>query len=353
MLVAQILFDRFTDFDVFLAWDLLNRVRHPNWSVKLLGTATHHTSRSGLTVPMHGTIDEASSADAVLFASGPATRELFHDKGYLARFDLDPGRQLVGSMCSGALLLAKLGLLEGKKATTHPSTVDLLRDAGVEVVSAPFVREGNVATAAACLAGVDLAAWVIESLLGTEARDAALAEVRPVVRDLVLPTAQAADAVAVTNQPSFGDSVAYEGGCLCGTVHYQIRGELGDFGHCHCKSCRKASGTAYAANSPVDRVNYSLIRGAESVRQFESSPGKFRAFCSQCGSPLCAYLSASPEVVRVRLGSLDTPFTKQPRAHTFVSERAAWGSIGPGIPQFPEWAPKDVLHQRGSRQDEQ
>jgi transcriptional regulator GlxA family with amidase domain len=48
------------------------------------------------------------------------------------------------------------------------------------VVDEPFVREGNVATAAACLAGVDLAAWVIESLLGGSTRDAVLAEVLPV-----------------------------------------------------------------------------------------------------------------------------------------------------------------------------
>jgi transcriptional regulator GlxA family with amidase domain len=182
MLIAQIVFDRFTDIDVFLAWDLLNRVRRSDWRVKLLGTASHHSSLAGLTIPMHGRIEEAAEADAVLFASGPATRELRFDRDYLALFRLDPSRQLVGSMCSGALLLAALGLLDGKRATTHPNVAGLLRDAGVALVEERFVREGNVATAAACLAGVDLAAWVIETLLGKEARDAALAEVQPVGR---------------------------------------------------------------------------------------------------------------------------------------------------------------------------
>jgi transcriptional regulator GlxA family with amidase domain len=83
-------------------------------------------------------------------------------------------------MCSGALLLAALGLLEGKRATTHPVVRDLLRATGTTVVDEPFVREGNVATAAACLAGVDLAAWVIESLLGAAARDEVLLQVMPV-----------------------------------------------------------------------------------------------------------------------------------------------------------------------------
>ena len=111
MLIAQIVFDQFTDIDVFLAWDLLNRVRRPDWTVRLLGTEAQHTSLSGLTIPMHGRIEEAAQADAVLFASGPATRTLRLDRDYLARFRLDPKKQIIGSMCSGALLLAALGLL--------------------------------------------------------------------------------------------------------------------------------------------------------------------------------------------------------------------------------------------------
>lgn len=334
MLIAQIVFDGFTDLDVFLAWDLLNRVRHPDWSVKLLGTAPHHTSRSGLAVPMHGTIDEASRADAVLFASGPSTRELRSDRAWLARLRLDPSKQLVGSMCSGALLLHALGLLENKRATTHPLTTELLRDAGVEVVDEPFVREGNVATAAACLAGVDLASWVIESLLGADARDAALAGVQPV-------RAHAGESRS---------TATHRGSCLCGAVAYEIDGDLGDFGYCHCTSCRKASGSAYGANAPVDRARIRFVRGADRIREFESSPGKLRAFCPACGSPLYAYLKTTRDVLRVRLGSLDTPFHERPKAHTFVSDKATWEPIEGDIPQFAEWASKDVLVQRGSKQ---
>ncbi|HUS64874.1 MAG TPA: DJ-1/PfpI family protein [Kofleriaceae bacterium] len=182
MRIVQVVFDRFTDIDIFLAWDLLNRVRRPDWQVRLVGTADHHTSVSGLTIPMHGRIEETAGADAVLFGSGPLTRELMRDAGYLERFRLDPSRQLIGSMCSGALLLGALGLLEGKRATTYPTAVALLRALGVEVVDEPFVREGNVATAAACLAGQDLAGWVIETLLGADVRRSVLAEVQPVGR---------------------------------------------------------------------------------------------------------------------------------------------------------------------------
>ena len=143
----------------------------------------------------------------------------------------------------------------------------------------------------------------------------------------------------------------HKGSGLCGQVKYELSGELGDFGYCHCTSCRKASGSAHAANAPIDRAAFHLLDGAGVIREFESSPGKFRAFCSNCGSPIYAYLSATPGVLRIRLGSLDTPFAKQPKAHTFVSDKAPWEPISDDLPQFEKWAPTSVLHQRGSRQD--
>jgi hypothetical protein len=142
----------------------------------------------------------------------------------------------------------------------------------------------------------------------------------------------------------------YEGSCLCKSVRYQVTGPLGDFGYCHCTSCRKASGSAHAANAPVDRSNFQLLGGAETLREYESSAGKWRAFCSRCGSPIYAYVAASRDVLRLRLGSLDTPFTASPKAHTFVSDKAPWEPITDTLPQFPEWAPRSVLDQRGTRQ---
>ena len=142
----------------------------------------------------------------------------------------------------------------------------------------------------------------------------------------------------------------HKGSCLCGSVRYEIDGELGEFGYCHCRSCRKASGSAHAANAPVERARFRMLSGGETLREFESSPGKLRAFCSACGSPIYAYLTATADVLRIRLGSLDTPLDGEPRAHTWVSDKAPWDRIADGVPQFPQWAPKSVLNQRGSRQ---
>ena len=85
----------------------------------------------------------------------------------------------------------------------------------------------------------------------------------------------------------------YKGCSLCRNVQYEIAGELGEFGYCHCTSCRKASGSAHAANAPIERAQFRLVSGAGTLREFESSPGKFKAFCSQCDSLIYAYLAAS------------------------------------------------------------
>ena len=143
----------------------------------------------------------------------------------------------------------------------------------------------------------------------------------------------------------------FKGSCLCRGVRYELSAEPDDFGYCHCTSCRKASGSAHAANAPVDRVDFHLLAGKELIREFQSSPGKFRAFCTNCGSPVYGYLSATAEVLRIRLGTLDTPFFKQPKAHTWVSDKAPWEAIDDEIPQFQTWAAKHVLHQRGTGQD--
>jgi hypothetical protein len=65
----------------------------------------------------------------------------------------------------------------------------------------------------------------------------------------------------------------HKGSCLCGRIQYEIDGELGDFGYCHCRSCRKASGSAHAANAPADRATFRLVGGADTLREYESSPG--------------------------------------------------------------------------------
>ena len=98
----------------------------------------------------------------MIVASGPGLRAKLEQPDFVASVELDPSRQLVGSMCSGALLLAAKGLLRGQRATTYPTQRARLASMGVEVVEEAFVRSGNVATAAGCLASLDLAWTYVE-----------------------------------------------------------------------------------------------------------------------------------------------------------------------------------------------
>jgi transcriptional regulator GlxA family with amidase domain len=182
--IALVAYDGYTDVDLIFMWDLLNRVRHPLWSVRILGEAPFHTSMSGLTVPVHGGLDETRGAHAVLFTSGKGNRVKIKDPAYLGQFHLDPRRQLIGSICSGALLLAALGLLKGKRATTYPTARRELESYGVTVVEDRFVQEGNVATAAGCVAAVDLSAWVIAQLASEEVAAEVVASCQPVGQGL-------------------------------------------------------------------------------------------------------------------------------------------------------------------------
>ncbi|HTH37909.1 MAG TPA: DJ-1/PfpI family protein [Pyrinomonadaceae bacterium] len=180
MKTSIIIFDKFTDIDLWLMWDLLNRVRIEGWEVKILGEKESHVSSTGIVTQTHGRIEEADWSDAVLFVSGFGTRERIADETWLDRFQLDPERQVIGSICSGSLILAKLGLLEGKTATTYPTTKTALEELGVEVVEKPLVAHGNVATAGGCLAQQYLVGWVIEKLADAEWRDVVIRSVQPV-----------------------------------------------------------------------------------------------------------------------------------------------------------------------------
>ena len=183
MKAVIVAFDRFTDVDVFLPWDLLNRVRFrdKDFSVRIVGPSTTHRSVCGLELPMHADLEECNFADLVYFSSGPGTREFIKNDALLKRFRLDPNNQIICSMCSGALILAALGILEGISATTYPTAVEELRGFGIEVETAKhLVTHGNIGTAAGCLAAVDLMGWAIEKMYDQKVRQDVIASVLPV-----------------------------------------------------------------------------------------------------------------------------------------------------------------------------
>ena len=158
MHIAILTFEGFNELDSLIALGVLNRIKKPGWRVTLCCPDPEVTSMNGVTVRAQSSLEDAASADAVIVGSGIKTREVVSSPEILTRIKLDPARQLIAAQCSGTLILAKLGLVDG----------------------VPFFARGNVATAGGCLASPYLAAWVIARKEGTEAAASALHYVAPV-----------------------------------------------------------------------------------------------------------------------------------------------------------------------------
>ncbi|WP_211461712.1 DJ-1/PfpI family protein [Collimonas silvisoli] len=180
MHIAILTFEGFNELDSLIALGVLNRVKKPDWRVSIASPTVRVRSMNGLTLESQASLREASAADAVIVGSGMQTREVIADRGLMAQLQLDPSRQLLGAQCSGTLVLAKLGLLDGVSACTDLTTKPWVQEAGVDVLNQPFFARGNVATAGGCLASPYLAAWIIARLEGIEAAESALHYVAPV-----------------------------------------------------------------------------------------------------------------------------------------------------------------------------
>jgi hypothetical protein len=125
------------------------------------------------------------------------------------------------------------------------------------------------------------------------------------------------------------------GGCLCGAVRYRIRAAPLAMYHCHCSTCRKASGAGFATNLLVRAEHFEIAAGADRLAAFESSPAKHRHFCSGCGSPIFSRAQATAAIVSVRSGTLDGDPGLRPSAHYHVASKAPWCEIADALPQKP------------------
>lgn len=118
-------------------------------------------------------------------------------------------------------------------------------------------------------------------------------------------------------------------------MRYAIAGDIGPATFCHCSQCRRASGSAFAANATIRTADFTCTQGQALIREFESSPGKLRAFCSRCGSPLYAHHPAKPGVMRLRLGTLDKADDLEVRGHIWTASGAGWYHITDELEQAP------------------
>jgi len=127
------------------------------------------------------------------------------------------------------------------------------------------------------------------------------------------------------------------GGCLCGAVRYTATGEAQRFYHCHCKRCRKASGTGHASNVFV-KGTLKWDSGEELVKSFKLPEAErfTNTFCSTCGGRVPRFLEEYG-VVFIPAGSLDVEPGISPQARIFMGSRADWTCEDSDFPSFSEY----------------
>ena len=97
------------------------------------------------------------------------------------------------------------------------------------------------------------------------------------------------------------DAPALLGACLCGHTAYRVAPPYDRVEVCHCLRCRRSNGSALHMVVPVDDAQVEWRR-RDALTEFESSPGKFRAFCGRCGSPVYSRRDNRPGNLRLRAG---------------------------------------------------
>jgi len=131
----------------------------------------------------------------------------------------------------------------------------------------------------------------------------------------------------------------YLGKCLCGAVEVQVTGEISEIIHCHCSLCRKNNGTAYATNGFVNSADFKLIKGENSLSSFSLKTGRYRHFCTTCGSPVYSSNDDDKSRIRLRLGILDSDISERAISHNFVSSKANWDDLDAKLPRYDGFEP--------------
>lgn len=173
MQIVLPLFDRFTALDAVGPYEVLARLpgAEVTFAAATAGPVLADTGRLALVAT--ASFDEVGHADVLVVPGGPGTRRLLDDPvltGFVRR--LDEHSTYTASVCTGSLVLAAAGLLDGLEATTHFAASELLERHGARYVARRVVRQGKVLTAAGVSAGIDLALTLAGLLAGDAVAEA-------------------------------------------------------------------------------------------------------------------------------------------------------------------------------------
>jgi hypothetical protein len=118
------------------------------------------------------------------------------------------------------------------------------------------------------------------------------------------------------------------GSCRCGKVHYTVSADPIFTGLCHCTSCRKSTGTAYATVVGVPTPTLTVV-GATTQFDDIGDSGKptHRTFCATCGSTITQTADVMEGITMIGLGTLDDPAAVRPAMQIFCDSALPWAMI--------------------------
>ncbi len=167
MNIAIPIFDGITALDAVGPYEVLSRL--PDARVHFIAETVgpKRTETQMLALHADSTLEELTDPEIVVIPGGYGTRALMRDERMLAWVrHAHAGSQWTTSVCTGSLVLAAAGILDGLRATTHWMLLDALAEHGAIPTSERVVREGKVFTAAGVSSGIDMALTLAAEIAG-------------------------------------------------------------------------------------------------------------------------------------------------------------------------------------------
>ena len=168
MKIVILLFDNYTALDIVGPYEVLNKL--PNSKIFLVGLEKkEYRDTYGLKISADNSIDEISEADILLIPGGFGIDNLLKNEEVLDWIRrIDSTTKWTISVCSGSLLLAQTGLLNGKNCTTHWRRKEQLQRFNVKVKNERYIQDGKFITSAGVSAGIDMALYLVSKIAGDQ-----------------------------------------------------------------------------------------------------------------------------------------------------------------------------------------
>ncbi|MGO8767598.1 MAG: DJ-1/PfpI family protein [Mycobacterium sp.] len=167
------LFDQFTGLDAVGPYEVLCKIPGAEVVFAAAERGPVRSDTGTLAIVADASLQEIDSCEVLVVPGGPGSRKMTTDETLIGWVrQIHPATQWTTSVCTGSLVLAAAGLLQGLKATTHWAAVDELEAFGAHYTSRRVVTEGKIVTAAGVSAGIDMALTLAARIAGDQVAEA-------------------------------------------------------------------------------------------------------------------------------------------------------------------------------------